>query len=789
MTRLEPVATYRVQLTPTNRFDDVGRRVDELHDLGISHLYLSPVTEAVPGSTHGYDVIDHTLVRRELGGMAGLLELFDRLHERDMAAIVDHVPNHTAVGRPELNPRWWQLLREGPSSPAADWFDVDWAAGGGRVVLPVLGEPLEELVAAHALRVEEGPYGRRELRIGEQRFPLAVGTGDGPIEEVLAAQHYVLQWWRDPRRNVRRFFTIDDLVAVRVEDPTVAHAVDTVPRLLRVHPAFAGVRVDHVDGLADPGTYLANLRELIGERWLLVEKILAPGETLPSGWPVDGTTGYEHARVLEHALVDRAGFDRLRTRWEAFTGDGRAYEEWDGEARREVLAGGLRPDVERVARRAVDAGVDASPAETAEAVTLLSAHLGRYRTYFPLDSAGAEDLQHAYATAAEAAPDLRPVLDQLVVAIAAPGPLRTSWQQLTGPATAKGVEDRVFYRYLPLSTLNEVGGEPVPTTGEPVGDLHEWHRRTQDSWPRSLLAGTTHDTKRSEDVRARGLALAAAAERWAALLEQWPGAGTVDPAMQWLALQTLVVTAPISRDRLEAFLVKAAREAAVHTAWTDPDETYEGALGKLADAVATWEPAVQLAAELDRAGRDRSVAMLAVRLTAPGVADVYQGTECFRFVLVDPDNRAQPDPAELQGVLARAADVDGPTAWGNPDAESARAVVLRRCLGARRAAGSLLGYQPVPVVGPDAADVIAFVRLDADGAPVLATVVARRAVTPAAMPTGAPVAPIDATAALPGAWRSVLDDGAGIVEDSLDVGAALARFPACVLRPAGAVTR
>lgn len=770
----EPVATYRVQLTPTNRFEDVGRRLDDLQVLGVSHVYLSPVTEAVPGSTHGYDVVDHTLVRAELGAMAGLLELLDGLQQRGMGAVIDHVPNHASVARPELNPRWWQLLREGPTSSGAAWFDVDWAAGGGRVVLPVLGSPLVELLAAGTVRVVPGEHGP-ELHVGEgQRFPLADGTGRGPIEDVLAAQHYTLQWWRDARRNVRRFFTIDDLVAVRVEDPGVAHAVNTVPRELIFHAAFAGVRVDHVDGLADPGSYLAELRELLADRWLLVEKILAPGETLPPDWPVDGTTGYEHARVLEHALVDPAGFERLREQWQRFTGDDRPYSEWDNEARREALAGGLRPDVERVARRALDAGVDATPAEVAAAVTLLSVRLARYRTYFPLDSAGADDLQRAYAAAADAAPELRPVLDQLVLSIAAPGEVRTRWQQLTGPATAKGVEDRVFYRYVPLATLNEVGGEPV-AAAEPVVALHDWHRRIADSWPRTLLAGTTHDTKRSEDVRARGLALAAVAERWEELTSHWRAADppAVDAPMQWLALQTVVTTADIDAERLGAFLVKAAREAATHTTWTDPDEAYEAALGELAARAASWDPAVELGANVDVGGRARSLAMLAVRLTAPGVGDVYQGTECFRYVLVDPDNRIEPDTDALRDVVARAGRLDGPAAWAEDGAAAARAVVLRRCLHARRAVGPLTGYQPVPVVGPDAGDVVAFVRLDAAGAPVLVTVVSRRG-----------EAPIDATAAVPGPWRSVLDDGADVIEDALAVGAALARFPAAVLRPA-----
>ena len=782
-----PIATYRVQLTPTNAFADVAARLDRWQSLGISHLYLSPVTEAVPGSTHGYDVVDHTQVRCEFGGLEGLLALLDELASRDMAALIDHVPNHVAVGRAELNPRWWAMLRDGPGSPAATWFDIDWDATGGRVLLPVLARPLDELVADGDVRVVESAGTARgvELRIGEQRFPLRPGSEDLAVDAVVAAQHYRLQHWRDPARNVRRFFTIDDLVAVRVDDPAVAEAVDTVPRLLAAHPGFGGVRVDHVDGLADPAAYLAGLRATIGERWLLVEKILAPGETLPLDWPVDGATGYEHARVLEHAMLDRTGFAAVAERWVAVTGDDRPYHEWELHARREALAGGLRPDVERVSRVAVAAGVsDGGAHQLAAAVMELSVQLGRYRTYLPLDAAGAEALRTAYTAAVDTRPELAETLDQLVAAIAVgDGELRVRWQQLTGPATAKGVEDRAFFRYMPLTTLCEVGGDPNPQDDDPVAALHRWHGAMQERWPATMLAGTTHDTKRSEDVRARGLSLAACAEEWSALVEEWTGrrdaggaaqgAGDfADAATQWLALQTVVTAGPMSAERLQAFLVKAAREAAVRTTWADSDDAYEIALGELASTLAAWPPVARLAAALDRDGRARSLAMLAVRLTAPGVTDIYQGTEGFSFRLTDPDNRDEPDHDELARLVERAAELDGPRAWAaEPEASAARAVVIRRVLAARRVAGALSGYQPVAVVGPDASHVIAFARNDGDGSAALITAVAR---------TG--LAALDATLPLPaGDWRLVLDDAAAVASASLDLGPVLETFPACVL--------
>ncbi|MBA3605956.1 MAG: hypothetical protein H0W46_08310, partial [Acidimicrobiia bacterium] len=505
----------------------------------------------------------------------------------------------------------------------------------------------------------------------------------------------------------------------------------------------------------------------------------APGETLPLHWPVDGTTGYEHARVVEHAMLDRAGFAELAERWADVTGDDRPYHEWELHARREALAGGLRPDVERVARAATAAGVDG---HVGAAVMELSVHMGRYRTYLPLDAAGAEALRHAYTAAVAGRPELAETLDQLVAAITVGDEeLRVRWQQLTGPATAKGVEDRAFFRFMPLTVLCEVGGDPSPQEDDPVAALHAWHGAMQERWPATMLAGTTHDTKRSEDVRARGLSLPAHAHEWSQLVDTWAveaaanevggGEGHVDAATQWLALQTAVTAGPISVERLHAFLVKAAREASVRTSWADPDDDYEMALQELAATVVAWPPHADLAAALDRDGRARSLALLAIRLTAPGVADVYQGTEAFRFVLTDPDNREEPEHDDLAGLVDRAARLDGPGAWAEPAASAARAVVIGRTLAARRRAGNLTGYQPLAVVGPDAEQVIASARTDPEGVPVLITAIAR---------TGC--AAVEATLPLPpGDWRLVLVDAAEPASTRLALGPVLHAFPACVL--------
>jgi (1->4)-alpha-D-glucan 1-alpha-D-glucosylmutase len=725
-------------------------------------VYLSPVTEAVPGSTHGYDVTDHTLVRAELGGLDGLTALLDELARRGMGALVDHVPNHTAVGRAELNPRWWAMLRDGPDSAAAQWFDVDWAAADGHVILPVLGEPLDDV--AGQLQVVGD-----ELRLGPQRFPLAPGTESLPPAEALARQHYRLQWWRDPARNVRRFFTIDGLVGVRVVDPAVAAVVDTVPRMLADHEAFSGVRVDHVDGLVDPQAYLDRLRETIGDRWIVVEKILAAGETLPRAWAVEGTTGYEHAAVLEHAMLDGRGWDRMRTGWVRWTEDGRPFRTWELDARREVLRLGLRPDLERVGRiaaRTLDVPADD---ELLAAVETLSVHLARYRTYLP-DEEGRPALEAAVVDALEDRPEQGALIERLAAALDEPGEWRDRWQQLTGPATAKGVEDRAFWRYVPLASLAEVGGrvEPDPSI-DAVAVAHAHHAATATSWPRTLLAGTTHDVARSEDVRAAGLALAAAPDRWDAVVEDWragPGALLdVDPATQWLALQSMATTAGLDADRLREFLVKAAREADLHTSWTAPAEPYETELGRLAGVLATWEPIRDLAAELHRPGRAVSLALLVARITAPGVVDVYQGTEAFRDLLVDPDNRVPPDHAALDALVARAAALDGRAAWAEPAAAAARAVAIGRLL---PLIDRLDGYAALAAPEP----LLAFTRTAVDGSSRLVTIVPRAVARPAGLVVDLPP---------PGPWRHVLVDDLPDVDGPLAVDDPLDAFPAIVL--------
>lgn len=756
-TRPPLVATYRLQLTPTFGFAGATDLLGHIGSLGVSHLYLSPVAEAVAGSNHGYDVVDHRRVRAELGGEAGLFDLLDAAGRAGLGVIIDHVPNHASVERAELNPTWWAMLRDGPHSAAAAWFDVDWEQTGGKVIVPQLGQPADELVERGELTVFAGDDGH-EIRYGPLRFPMAAGTEGLPVREALAAQHYELVWWRSPRRNVRRFFTIDNLVALRVEDDDVAAVVDTIPRQLAGHDAFAGVRVDHVDGLADPEGYLRGLRSAIGDRWLVVEKILASGETLPRAWPVAGTTGYEQVTAAEHALLDPAGLDPFNELWQELAdaaGQAHDFEELERTARREVLDAGLAPDLDRLVR---NARRDGSPSadDLRSGFVELTLALDRYRTYLP-DPESVAVLDTAERVAAARAPECAEAIAYVAALVRSDVGVRTRWQQLTGPVMAKGAEDRAFYRHQRLSSMCEVGGSPGTWTLD-VADFHTHQQRVQSGWPTTMLTATTHDTKRSAAVRARSLALTTRAEEWAALVRAWISdhdVGSLRSTDISLALQTAVTAWPLDADRLNDYLVKATREADLATAWTEPDQQYEADLRSLATALVAetgdaGTPLARIATEIVRPGSAIGLGLLALQLTCPGVPDLYQGAPRELLSLVDPDNRRRPSWSAwghlVDDALAESPAVD----LDEPDTSRTR--LVGGVLAARRdhsgAFGVAAGYRPIIVSGPDTDRVIAFARFDAEGEPAMITVVVRPA----------PSVP-DATLVVPDApWHDLVHD-------------------------------
>ncbi|MFN3601329.1 MAG: malto-oligosyltrehalose synthase [Dietzia sp.] len=743
-------STYRVQLrTPASDPDgrgfvlaDVEDLVPYLADLGVGSVYLSPMMTATPGSTHGYDVVDPTTVAEELGGIDALRSLRQACRAHGLGVIVDIVPNHLGVDQPVANRWWWDALRRGPDSPYFTYFDFDTEPANGadgRIAIPVLGSPddVEQLVVVTPTSSAE-----TELHFYDHRFPVAPGTGEGTAQQVHDRQHYRLVHWREPLLGYRRFFTVTGLAGLRQEDPAVFDATHSEVRRWCEEDLVDGIRVDHPDGLADPVGYARRLRELAGDdRWLLVEKILAPAEVLEPAMPVDGTTGYDALRLIDQMLVDNSGRARLTELAERYSGgpgDEEQVHEQSALLKRQIVAEDLAPELARLARAVLrDAtggqepsgvtGGDDEDALLREALVSVIAQTPAYRADYPVLRGTLpsilEDLQRQR-------PELSPALRLVAGALAHGGEASIRLAQVTGAATAKAEEDRLFYRLGRLVSLNEVGGSPG-RMGLPVDAFHLAMAERALATPLAMTALSTHDTKRGEDVRARISVISQVPEEWADLVSEvfreFP-----PPAEDtgYFLLQVIVGVWPESgeptgdlRSRLHDYAEKALREAAVHTTWTDQDGDFESAAHRWIDTLldsggALLNPFVDRIAP---AGRDNSLIAKATQLLSPGVPDVYQGTEVWEDSLVDPDNRRFVDYEPLRsGAVARS---------GHPKFALVReALRIRRAHPAAMAAGA---HVPLPVQGPAAADVVAFSRI-VDGRAAVGMIARRRTAVMAA---------------------------------------------------------
>ncbi len=667
------IATYRLQLHRGFTFADAEERVPYLASLGVSHLYLSPILTAVPGSEHGYDVLDHTRVNDELGGESGLLSLAATARENGLGIVVDVVPNHMALVAPEhANAPLWQTLRDGREAATAHWFDIDWDAADGKLGLPILGGTLEEALAAGEVTLDEHD-GQAVVRYYDHVFPVAPGTEGEAVAEVLARQHYVLANWRDSDAllNYRRFFDVTELIAVRVELPDVFEATHRLLLDLNHRGVIEGFRIDHPDGLADPEGYLRQLRDAtVPGTGIWVEKILEGDERLPRSWPCDGTTGYDAMRAVTAALVDPATLPVLDECW-VEAGGGLDLENSVERAKRKVVAELLGPEVARLTRRACDALPEVDEERMHDAVVELLVASEVYRAYVRSDERltplARKRLQQAREEAVAARPDLRHELEQLGDLARADNPDDDSsldfairLQQTWGPVMAKGIEDTTFYRWHRLVALNEVGGDPALLEHASPELVHAWAANQQEAWPLGMTTLSTHDTKRSEDVRARILAIAQDTMAWEdcsrAFREAADQAG-VDRPTAHLIWQTLAGAGPIPKGRMRAYLTKAMREAKRHTAWVDGDEAYEARVLEFVDQAVAPGPlraAVDEAVLENREGiRATVLGQKLLQLLLPGTADTYQGCEVVNLSLVDPDNRRPVDYEALEDRLAR----------------------------------------------------------------------------------------------------------------------------------------
>ncbi|MBE7189837.1 malto-oligosyltrehalose synthase [Jatrophihabitans endophyticus] len=705
-----PRSTYRLQVTPEADLYAAADVCDYLATLGADTAYLSPILPSTKGSDHGYDVIGFDTVDPQRGGLDGWTRLLAAARSRHLKVVVDIVPNHTGVDDATQNAAWWDLLKHGRASDHASWFDIDWDAGGGRVLLPVLGDDFEP--------TQLGVDGD-ELTYYEHRFPIAPGTGPGDGEtaaDVHDRQAYELVNWRraDTDQNYRRFFAVTTLAGLRVEDPAVFDATHAqIARWVR-DDGIDGLRVDHPDGLAHPVDYMHRLRELAGDdAWLLVEKILEHGEAQPPDWPVQGTTGYDALTEVTGVFVDTAAEDALDALYRELTGDTRSAHDHVEQGKRFVIGTILQAELSRLARLVPDV------ADARDALVELVIAFPVYRSYLP---AGAEQLDATITAVRSARPELADALGSLSPRLHDPDDeLAVRFQQTTGAVMAKGVEDTAFYRYSRFVALNEVGNDPQHF-GLPLDGFHEAQDVRQQALPESMTTLSTHDTKRGEDVRARLAVLSELPDDWAALVRGlMRDAPLPDTAFAYLLWQTFAGVGFIERDRMHAYAEKAMREAAVSTTWTDTDEQFETAVHGVVDA-AYDRPDVHdpLAAFVERItpfGRSNSLAQKLVQLTMPGIPDVYQGTELWEDSLVDPDNRRPVDYDVRRSLLARL-DSDGEPPAVAADG-AAKLWVVSRTLRLRRERPELFSsYRPVRAEGPAADHVLAF---DRGGAVTVAT--------------------------------------------------------------------
>lgn len=727
-------ATVRLQLRGGFGLRDAAERVPYYAALGISHFYLSPIGVAVPGSTHGYDVVDPGRVDPALGGEEALTDLVSQLRAHGMGLVLDIVPNHVAAHAD--NPWWWDVLENGRDSRHASWFDIDWNAPGcgGKLWLPVLDRPCAQAFADGMLVPAVDDRGRTVLRHGDLRFPLRVDdpqapeqggarqrwlqalaerarVGDDTLRRLLERQPYRLAWWRtaSDRINYRRFFDITSLTAVRMEMRAVFDAMHALPLRLIGEGLVDGLRIDHIDGLADPRGYLRRLRREVdlaarrcgiapGRIALFVEKILSHGEALPGDWRCDGTTGYDFMDQVGAVLHDPAGDEPLRALWRQWSGRHGDYATEERVARGEMLDGSLQAEFQRTLR-ALQAAAHDDPLASEFGGAILSRALAAllmqypvYRTYAHRDGLRGDDAARVAGAAERACADAEPGMRAAIEAIArllgndddAPAAvrarrriLRLRVEQLSAPLQAKAAEDTAFYRHGVLLSRNEVGSDPG-YTAIAAADFHAACAARAQRHPRALLITASHDHKRGEDVRARLAVLSERGAWWTARVDEFqalcaplresqqaPSAG--DLLMLW---QTIVGAWPFGvhpnddagmrpfAARIVDWQRKAMREAKLATSWSAPDEDYERAAGAmtarilLAGEGEALRTALWCAAkEIGPAGASNALVQTTLRLTVPGTPDLYQGTEGWDLSLVDPDNRRAVDYAVRESWL------------------------------------------------------------------------------------------------------------------------------------------
>jgi (1->4)-alpha-D-glucan 1-alpha-D-glucosylmutase len=783
--RTIPTSTYRVQLSDRFTLDDLAAQVPYMAQLGISHVYLSPIYTARPGSPHGYDIVDYGCINRELGGQAAWRRLADTLRVHHMGVVLDVVPNHMAAD-PERNALWRQVLREGPSSAAAHFFDIDWRPLTGlvrdRVLLPILEEPYGQALMKGVVRVEPGPQ-EHQIRCGSLALPLAPSTLDAlvaghPLDEAVAhinrnphllhqlleQQHYRLAYWRpaNDEINYRRFFGINELVAVHAENPEVFKRSHELIRKLAAEDVVHGVRVDHVDGLLDPLAYLQQLRSELesvstARPWLVVEKVLDHSERLGTHWPIDGTTGYDALDALNRLFVSGRGMRILRRFFQRLVDESITFREEAHRSKRMIMRGALLSGVTMLAhelKRVADASWttrDISLNSLHEALVEFIAGMPVYRTY--LGTGQDRDAERQIVVESlDLADRSNPAMDSSAFAFlrslllgelvndpaldARRALLVKRLQQYTSGVYAKGVEDTAFYRDNTLLALNEVGGNPANSSMN-IREFHHFNEQRAKDWPNSMTATSTHDTKLSEDTRIRIATISVFAHEWVIAVQRWLALNTPyrlqtarrgscpEPRDEYRFYQALVgmwndenidPDGRVSQElveRLVDYMRKSVREAQLCSSWIRPDTDYEDGLESFVRRVLLDDESNEFRQSVAAFGQllepvsyCHSISQLVLKCFMPGVPDFYQGCEDWRFTLTDPDNRRPVDFDRASKRLTH-------TFHSSRGASDLKLQVTTTLLHFRADHDRMLreaSYRPLRVRGARATSVVAFER-------------------------------------------------------------------------------
>jgi (1->4)-alpha-D-glucan 1-alpha-D-glucosylmutase len=848
-----PRATYRLQLHAGFGFNDAAKVAPYLAQLGVSHVYLSPIFKARPGSAHGYDVADHNQLNPELGTEEDFTSMIDAFRREGLGRILDIVPNHMGVWGAD-NPLWLDVLEWGPYSRYAGWFDIDWSAQDGKLLAPVLGAQYGEELRSGKLKLHfeaDGSfavwaYEAHKLPIHPLTFPQILGhqhpaldrmadlfldlpqwrpqeaeraralkselaslanedSGaraaiDARVEEFNGDWHeldrlILEQFWRvafhrvaEDEINYRRFFNINDLAGLRIEvGPVFDHVHARIFRMLE-SGGIDGLRIDHIDGLFDPKDYLEALRAGAPRPfYLVVEKILAPHESLRADWPVEGTTGYDYANLALAVLIDPASELTFTQAYHDLAGEEQDFAAVARDCKLRIMDNEMASELNALGRRAAQlAGqspmtADLTRALLQRAIRQVVANFPVYRTY--LDFAGMpadadrRDIAWAMTRARRSDPDVHPsafdFLQNTLMAESEQPPtqelshtaaLRFAMkvQQFSGPVMAKGVEDTAFYRYNRFVALNEVGGAPE-RFGLAPALFHKANAARAQNWPNAMLATTTHDTKRGEDNRARLAVLSEMPEEWRRQVETWTRIlrarrGDVeriaapDRDDEYMLYQMFVGSWPIEMlddptdeqkeaygARIHAAIEKSLREAKRRSSWAAPDADYEQATRAFAIAALRSDTFLSnflpVARRVARLGIENSLVQTVGKLTAPGVPDIYQGCELWDLNLVDPDNRRPVDFAVREAAMADlAACLTAPdqrfalfktlmSEWQNGRVKLATTALL---LALRRDEPELFAagdYQPIAIEGDRSDWAFGYVR--ASGERKLAVVMAR----------------------------------------------------------------